>query len=112
MTKPASMRDDMPMTAEFVDRKRVEWGRAYVNDCVRRSMAGQPGYFYAMERGHTLGTPWLGAAADKLLAQGVAAAQGAACGVAALQAVALAIGAEAAFFMREPVGGGGEHGKA
>lgn len=112
MTKPASMRDDMPMTAEFVDRKRVEWGRAYVNDCVRRAMAGQPGYFYAMERGHTLGTPWLGDAANELLAQGLAAARGAACGVAALQGVALAIGADAAFFMREPAAGGGEHGQA
>ena len=102
----------MPETADFVDRMRVHWGRAYVDECLKRSIAGQPGYFYAMERGHTLGTPWQGDAAAKLLAQGVAAATGAGCGVAALQGVALAIGADAAFFMREPAAGGGEHGQA
>lgn len=46
------------MTAEWVDRKRTEYGAAYVNDRIKRAVAGEPGLFYAMEAGHVLGTPW------------------------------------------------------
>lgn len=110
MSKPASKRAEMPLTADFVDRMRVQWGREWVNECVRRgTVNGEPGYFYAIEGGHTLGTPWGGKAASTTLQQCMAAAQGAACGVELLQKVAVMVGAEAAFFIREPEA---QHGKA
>ena len=52
------LRKDMPETAKWVDAKRKEVGAEFVNTCIRRAMKGEPGYFYAMERGHVLGTPW------------------------------------------------------
>ena len=52
------LRQQMPETSKWVDRKREELGKAFVNDCIRRAMAGEPGLFYAMERGHVLGTPF------------------------------------------------------
>lgn len=103
--KPASMRMSMPQTAEFVDRKRVEWGRAYVDDCLKRALAGEPGYFYAIEGGHVMGTPW-----------GVpAGGMGGTMCVARLQAMALMMGTTFAGFMREPtaaVAPGATYGKA
>ena len=103
--KPASMRVAMPETADFVDRKRVEWGRAHVDDCLKRALAGEPGYFYAIEGGHVMGTPW-----------GVpAGGMGGATCVARLQAMALMMGSTFAGFMREPTAAaaaGGGDGKA
>lgn len=65
MTQPAAqtstavnMRDHMPLVADFIDRKRVEWGKTYVNDCLRKALAGEAGWFYAIEAGHTVGTPF------------------------------------------------------
>ena len=62
MTKPASQRVDlrqqMPETALWVDDKRREWGADHVNACIRRSIKGEPGQFYAIEGGHVLGTPF------------------------------------------------------
>lgn len=52
------LRQQMPETSKWVDAKRVELGKDFVNDCIRRSMKGEPGLFYAMERGHVLGTPF------------------------------------------------------
>ena len=52
------LRQQMPETSKWVDAKRVELGKDFVNDCIRRSMKGEPGLFYAMERGHMLGTPF------------------------------------------------------
>lgn len=52
------LRQQMPETSKWVDSKRVELGKDFVNDCIRRSMKGEPGLFYAMERGHVLGTPF------------------------------------------------------
>ncbi len=52
------LRNDMPETAKWVDAKRKEHGAEFVNTCIRRAMKGEPGYFYAMEAGHVLGTPW------------------------------------------------------
>lgn len=48
----------MPETARWVDARRAEWGAAHVNTCLRKALAGEPGWFYAMERGHVLGTPF------------------------------------------------------
>lgn len=57
-TKPASLRDSMPKTAEWVDRMRVEHGAAFVNEQIRLALKGEPGHFYAIEAGRTLGTPF------------------------------------------------------
>lgn len=48
----------MPETANWVERMRQERGAAFVNDCIRRAIKGEPGLFYAIERGHVLGTPF------------------------------------------------------
>ena len=56
--KQLDLRSDMPETANWVDRMRVEMGKPHVNECIRRALAGEPGYFYAMERGQVLGTPF------------------------------------------------------
>lgn len=64
-----SLRTEMPETAKWVDARRVEWGAAYVNDCIRRALGveasegraavpGEPGLFYAIEGGHVLGRPF------------------------------------------------------
>ena len=53
-----NLRADMPKTAEWVDRTRQELGAAHVNGMIRRAMQGEPGCFYAFERGHVLGTPF------------------------------------------------------
>lgn len=59
-SRPAKMdlRQDMPETAKWVNTKRTEYGADFVNGCIRRAMLGEPGLFYALERGHVLGTPW------------------------------------------------------
>lgn len=54
------LRAQMPETSKWVDAKREEYGVAFVNDCIRRGMKGEPGRFYAMEKGHVLGTPFPG----------------------------------------------------
>lgn len=56
--KKADLRALMPETAKFVDSKRKEYGEAFVNGCVKAAMTGVPGRFFAMERGHVLGTPF------------------------------------------------------
>lgn len=60
MTRPAaqSLRDSMPHTAEWVDRMRTQLGTQWVNEQIRQALAGQPGHFYAIEAGRTLGTPF------------------------------------------------------
>ena len=102
MNARASMRDVMPDTADWIDAKRAQWGRAYVDECLARAMAGEAGFFYAMERGHVVGTPW---AMDKLpaLAGGKAPRT-----VAEAQRLALMLGGSFAVFMRQPVSGGAD----
>ncbi len=58
MDGKSNMRERMPETARFVDAKRLEWGGPHVSECMRRAMAGEPGYFYAMERGQVFGAPF------------------------------------------------------
>ena len=53
-----TLRDQMPETAKWIDDRRTEYGPAYVNDCIRRAMAGEAGVFYAFEAGHVIGTPF------------------------------------------------------
>jgi hypothetical protein len=52
------LRQHMPETARWVAEKRVAFGKDFVNDCIRRSLQGEEGLFYAIERGHVLGTPF------------------------------------------------------
>ena len=52
------LRQHMPETAKWVDKKREELGAKFVNGCIRRALNGEPGFFYALERGHVLGTPF------------------------------------------------------
>ena len=92
-SKTPSMRDRMPHTAAFVDGKRKEWGREYVRECLQRAMQGEAGWFYAMEAGTTLGTPF--GPADLAAPKGKQ--------VADLQRMAVLIGSPFAVFMREPV---------
>lgn len=68
MTQPAQprvdLRQQMPRTAEWVDRQRLEYGKEHVNACIKRSLAGEEGWFYALERGHVLGTPYAAGAPE------------------------------------------------
>lgn len=48
----------MPLVTEGIERHRQQWGREHVAECIRRGMAGEPGWFFAFERGHVVGTPW------------------------------------------------------
>ncbi len=58
MKKPADLRESMPETAKWVDAKRKEYGIDFVNGCIRGALKGETGLFYAIERGHVLGTPF------------------------------------------------------
>ena len=97
MSRPASLREQMPDTADWVDQKRVLWGREHVDMCIRRAMRGEVGWFYAMEGGAVLGTPWTADEGAPLL--GLA---GSARTVAALQCTEVLMGVSFAAFMREP----------
>jgi len=56
--KRPDMRTQMPNCARIIDAKRKEYGVEYVNGLIKRSLAGEPGCFIAMEKGHVLGTPF------------------------------------------------------
>lgn len=100
MDKPASLRDVMPHTADWIDQRRVDWGREHVDECLRNGVQRKvPGYFYAIEGGRTVGTPWPdGAVLGQVAATGPSVAE--------LQRVAVMCGAGFAVFMREPGTGG------
>ena len=51
----ANLRDQMPQVTALVDRFRTTFGRANIDDVIRRGMKGEP-VFYASENGHTIGT--------------------------------------------------------
>lgn len=105
MSKPASLREAMPETADWIDQRRQQWGREHVDACLRKGLQGAPGYFYAMESGRVVGTPWPMDAALGGLKPGAAPT------AAGMQALAVACGVSFAAFMREPVQGGA-HGAA
>lgn len=89
MTQPAQprvdLRQQMPRTAEWVDRQRLEYGKEHVNACIKRSLAGEQGWFYALERGHVLGTPYAAGAPEADMAR-----------------LAVVMGVEFAGFIRPP----------
>lgn len=55
MSKPGSMRDQMPVITPFIDACREYFGLESINASIRGGLAGQP-TFYASENGLTIGT--------------------------------------------------------
>ena len=51
-----SMRDEMPITAAWIDDMRATFGVQYINNIILRGMRGEP-VFSAKENGYTIGTP-------------------------------------------------------
>lgn len=71
-----NLRESMPQTAAFVDARRAEYGVEWVNRCIAEGHKHKrAGWFYAVEAGHVLGTPWPPADAVGQLAT-IAAAMG------------------------------------
>ncbi len=57
--KGIDLKQAMPETAAFVARLRQQHGADWVAKCVADGMhRSVPGRFYAMERGHVVGTPF------------------------------------------------------
>lgn len=52
-----TLRTLMPVTARRIDRMREQLGKDVVNDMLRKAIAGESGYFFAMENHRTFGTP-------------------------------------------------------
>jgi len=50
-----NLRDDMPMTAAFIDNLREAFGVEMINDSIKGGMAGD-GSFYAKENGLEIGS--------------------------------------------------------
>jgi hypothetical protein len=48
----------MPGVSRLIGEKRRVLGDAHVNECWRRGMAGEPGWFFAREGAIAIGTPW------------------------------------------------------
>lgn len=46
----ANLRDVMPKAAQWVDEQRRALGAEHVNACIKRSLAGEAGWFYVVER--------------------------------------------------------------
>ncbi len=93
-----SLRDQMPLTARWIDERRAQYGKEHVNDCIRRALAGEPGRFYAIEQGHVLGTPFPPGGTDP---QGE--------GMAYWQRYAIVAGLKFAAFIATPPGVDGEY---
>lgn len=51
-----NLRDEMPLTAAFIDAMRETFGVDEINDQIRKGMHGRP-TFWASENGHEVGTP-------------------------------------------------------
>lgn len=48
----------MPGVARLMAEKRKAYGNEHVAECWKRSIAGEPGWFFAREGPLTIGTPW------------------------------------------------------
>jgi hypothetical protein len=55
MANKKPLRDEMPMTAWFIDFARAVFGKESVDPQVRRGMNGEP-VFWASENGREIGT--------------------------------------------------------
>lgn len=51
-----SLRAAMPETAAFIDSMRDCFGRAEIDDLIRRGLRGEQDCFHATEAGHEVGT--------------------------------------------------------
>jgi hypothetical protein len=51
-------RDLMPLVWQRIAKYREQWGKEHVAECIRRGMAGEPDWFYAVENGYVVGTPF------------------------------------------------------
>ncbi|MBO9647377.1 MAG: hypothetical protein J7605_02620 [Variovorax sp.] len=60
------LRTQMPKVAQMIERRRLDWGKDYVNGCIRRGMAGEGNCFFASEAGHSVGTPFTGPVNDEV----------------------------------------------
>ena len=47
----------MPQVARMVGQRRERFGNTWVTKCIERSMAGEPGWFFAREGALAFGTP-------------------------------------------------------
>lgn len=56
--KKVDLKAAMPLTAKWVAEQRALFGDEWVTQCIKRAMAGEACWFYAMESGHKLGTPF------------------------------------------------------
>lgn len=54
----ALIREAMPGVARIVAGYRARLGDGHVTECVRRGLAGEPGWFFAREGTVAVGTPW------------------------------------------------------
>ena len=84
------MRTAMPSVAKQIDEWRTAYGREYVDNCIKRGLTGEPGWFFAMEGGHVLGTPCRATDVPAFSVQGYA----------------LLLGGDGAAFIRTQAGGG------
>jgi hypothetical protein len=50
-----SMREEMPVTAAFIDRMRQAFGAEHIDGQIRKGMKGEP-VFWASENGQEVGT--------------------------------------------------------
>jgi len=55
MTRPASLRSEMPETAAFIDAVREAFEKEYINSIIRAGMSGA-GTFHASENGYEIGS--------------------------------------------------------
>jgi hypothetical protein len=69
------MRTAMPGVARLMADKRAELGDAHVTECLMRSLAGEPGWFFAREGPIAVGTPWDDAALANFAAAQVTSTQ-------------------------------------
>ena len=56
MSRAGSMREAMPTVTAFIDELRAVFGAESINASIRRSLAGEPFKFHAVEDGRELGT--------------------------------------------------------
>jgi hypothetical protein len=56
MVAKGSLREQMPVTAAWIDEMRAAFGKESIDGQLRKAMKGEP-VFFAQENGHTVGTP-------------------------------------------------------
>lgn len=57
MSRPASLRTAMPLTAAWIDTLREAFGRDVIDGQIRKATAEGLPTFYAEEAGHRVGVP-------------------------------------------------------